>query len=226
MTPFTAFRNQFQPQEVAIYELEAELDINHSPSDITSTPSDREPHLGLSSGGNLNKERTIEIAEISLIHHQEEAAEDNNNSANDANENASDSDEEDSINGAEESEEEEESDSLEILFEVDKESEDSDDKEESEDSMSSSLNHQGTGTGGRERSGRSVRTSTPAPNQPLTYTLNGITVSFSSPIPPTNVIHNVGVVYPRMSRPAYGSDAERKMVEAISKKLILEVQRK
>ena len=69
-TPFTAIRNQFQPQEVPIRELEAELEINHSPSDITSTPSDHKPHLGSSSGGNQNEERTIEITEINLIHHQ------------------------------------------------------------------------------------------------------------------------------------------------------------
>ena len=42
-------------------------------------------------------------------------------------------------------------------------------------------------------------------------------MSFSLPTPPTNAIHNVGVVYPRTSRPAHGSDAEQKMVEAISK---------
>ena len=72
------------------------MNINHSPSDITSTPSDREPHIGLSSRGNQNEERTIEIAEINLIHHQEEAAEDGIDSADDtnANDNASDAEEE------------------------------------------------------------------------------------------------------------------------------------
>ena len=44
--PFYAIYNQFQPQEVAIRELESELYINNDPSDIISTPSDREPHLG------------------------------------------------------------------------------------------------------------------------------------------------------------------------------------
>ena len=43
-------------------------------------------------------------------------------------------------------------------------------------------------------------------------------MSFSSPNPPTNAIHNVGVVYSRLSRPTHESDAERKMVEAIRKK--------
>ena len=81
--------------------------------------------------------------------------------------------------------------------------------------MSSSLNRQGTG--GRGRNGRSDRTNIPTPNQPLTYTLNGITVNFASPTPITNAIHNVGVVYSGTSRPAHGSDAERKMVKAISK---------
>ena len=42
-------------------------------------------------------------------------------------------------------------------------------------------------------------------------------MSFLSPTPPTNAIHNVGVVYSRLSRPAHGSDAERKIIEAISK---------
>ena len=51
----------------------------------------------------------------------------------------------------------------------------------------------------------------------MTYTLNGITVRFQSSTQPTNAIHNVGVVYSRLSRPAHGSDAERKMVDAISK---------
>ena len=51
------------------------MDINHSLIEITSTPSDREPHLGLSSRGNQNKERTIEINKIYLIHHQEEEEE-------------------------------------------------------------------------------------------------------------------------------------------------------
>ena len=83
--------------------------------------------------------------------------------------------------------------------------------------MSSSLYRQGTGTNGQQKSGRSVQTSTPTPNQSLTYTLNSITVRFLSPTPPTNAIHNVGDVYSRMSRLAHGSDAERKMVEAISK---------
>ena len=54
-TPFTTIPNQLQPQEVTIRELERELNINHSPSGITSTPSDREPCIGLSSGGNQNK---------------------------------------------------------------------------------------------------------------------------------------------------------------------------
>ena len=67
--------------------LEAKFDINHSPNDITSTLSDREPCLGLSSRGNQNKKRTIEIAEINLIHHQEAAAEDDIDSADDNNEN-------------------------------------------------------------------------------------------------------------------------------------------
>ena len=69
----------------------------------------------------------------------------------------------------------------------------------------------------RRRSGRTVRTSTPTQNHPLTYTLNGITISFSSPTPPTNAMHNVGVVYSRLYHPVYGSDAEIKMVKAISK---------
>ena len=228
MTPYNAILNQSQPQEVAICELEAELDCNHSPSDITSTLIDCEDHLGSSSRGNQNEER-IEINEINLIHHQEE----------------------------EEDEEEEEKQKKTILIgltptitlkkkrknqkriqmrrkkkvkrkkkvthqrfyfeeeeasEVDEESEDSNDEEESEDCISSSLNRRGTI--GQERSGR---TSRPNLNQPLTYTLNGITVSFASPTPPTNAIHNVGVVYSRTSRPAHGSDAERKMIEAISK---------
>ena len=42
-------------------------------------------------------------------------------------------------------------------------------------------------------------------------------MSFSSPTPPTKAINNVGVVYSGLARPAYCSDAERKMVEAISK---------
>ena len=56
LTSFTAICNQFQPQEVVIRDFEAELDINNSSSDITITPSDREPHLGLSSGENHNEE--------------------------------------------------------------------------------------------------------------------------------------------------------------------------
>ena len=86
------------------------------------------------------------------------------------NENASEEEEESEKDS---DKEEEESDSSEILFkEVDKEIEDSDDEEESKDSMSSSLNCRRSG--GRERSGRSVRTSRPTHNQPLTYTVNGI----------------------------------------------------
>ena len=54
-TLFTAIRNQLKLQEVTIRELQAELNINHSPNDITSTPSDREPHIGSSSGGNQNQ---------------------------------------------------------------------------------------------------------------------------------------------------------------------------
>ena len=50
--PYNAIRNQFKPKEVAIRELEAELDINHSPSDITSNPSDCEPHPGSTSKRN------------------------------------------------------------------------------------------------------------------------------------------------------------------------------
>ena len=167
LTPFTAIHNQLQPQEVIIRDLERELNINHS--DITSTPSDREPHIGASSGGNHNEdneeneERTIGIAEINLVHHQEEVAEDNIDSTNDTNANEEDSEEEEDsdkedLNEEEvESEEEDDSDSPEILFgaedarKIDEESEDSD-NEESEDSMSSSLNCQGTGTNGRQRS--------------------------------------------------------------------------
>ena len=51
----------------------------------------------------------------------------------------------------------------------------------------------------------------------MTYTLNGVTVSFTLPTLPTTIINNVGVVYSRTSRPAHGSDAERKMVDAIGK---------
>ena len=71
LTSFTAICNQFQPQEVVIRDFEAELDINNSSSDITITPSDREPHLGLSSGENHNEERIIGINEINRIHQQE-----------------------------------------------------------------------------------------------------------------------------------------------------------
>ena len=60
LTTYKAIRNQFQPQKVAIRELESKLTINNSPSYITSTPSDREPHFGPSNGKNQNKER-IEI---------------------------------------------------------------------------------------------------------------------------------------------------------------------
>ena len=60
------------------------------------------------------------------------------------------------------------------------------------------------------RNGQSVQTHAPPFNQPLTYTLNGITMSFSSSTPPTNAIHNVGVVYSRLSNPVYGSDADDK----------------
>ena len=56
LTPYNAIHNQLQPQEVAICELKSELNINNSPSDITSTPSDRELHLGSSNRGNQNKE--------------------------------------------------------------------------------------------------------------------------------------------------------------------------
>ena len=73
-TPYNIIHNQFQPQEVAICELESELNINNSPSDITSTPNDHEPHLGSSNGGNQNEER-IEINEVNLIYHQEEEGE-------------------------------------------------------------------------------------------------------------------------------------------------------
>ena len=84
--------------------------------------------------------------------------------------------------------------------------------------MLSLLNCQRTGGRGRSgRSGSSVRTSRPTPNQPLTYTINGITVSFTSPTPPTNAIHNVVVVCSRTARSTHCSDAERKMVKAIIK---------
>ena len=83
--------------------------------------------------------------------------------------------------------------------------------------MLSLLNRRGTGTGGGERSGRSVRINRPTSNQPLVYTLNGITVSFPLPIPSTNAIHNVVVVYSCMSRPAHGSDAERKWLKLLAK---------
>ena len=52
LTTFTAIRNQLQPQDVIIRDLERDLYINHSPSDITSTPSDCELHIGSSSEGN------------------------------------------------------------------------------------------------------------------------------------------------------------------------------
>ena len=137
-TPFTTIHNQFQPLELAIRELEAELDINHSPSDITSATSEYGPYVGSSSKGNKNKKRTIEIAKINLIHHQKEAAKDDINSADDANEITSEDKEysvkEDSNEAEEVNEEEEESASSETLFEeevaseADKESEDSDNK--------------------------------------------------------------------------------------------------
>ena len=94
-TPFTTIHNQLKQQEVTICELKSEVNINNSSSDIISTPpSDREPHIGLSSGGNQNKEneeRTIRIAEMNLNHHHEEVAEDNIDSANDTNANKEDS---------------------------------------------------------------------------------------------------------------------------------------
>ena len=52
LTHYNAIRRQFQPYEVAIRELESELNINNSPSNITSTPNDHELHLGSSNGGN------------------------------------------------------------------------------------------------------------------------------------------------------------------------------
>ena len=52
---------------------------------------------------------------------------------------------------------------------------------------------------------------------PLSYTLNGLTINFDSVTPTTNAVHNVGVVYSRMTRPAHGSEAEQKMIEAIGK---------
>ena len=51
-TSFTIIHNQLLPQYVIICNLERKLDVNHSPSDIISTPSEPEPHIGLSSGGN------------------------------------------------------------------------------------------------------------------------------------------------------------------------------
>ena len=139
---------------------------------------------------------------------------DNIDSADDANVNASEDEEDsdkDNLNEEkEESEEETESSSSEILLK-EEENEDSDNEEESEDSMSSSLNHQGTGTGGQGRSGRSDQTRTLVPKQSLTYTLNGISLSFSPSTSPITAIHNVGVVYTRTSRPAHGSDGEKKI---------------
>ena len=131
-TPFTAICNQLLPQDVLIRYLERELDINHSPipSDITSTPSDREPHIGLSSGGHQNEEnedneeRPIGIAEIN-----EEASKDNIDSADDTNANEEEAESEENNNSdssekdsSEEAESEEENDSdlseasSEILF--------------------------------------------------------------------------------------------------------------
>ena len=57
-TPFTAIRNQLLSQDVIIRNLERELDINHSPapSDITSTPSDREPQT-IAGDQTINEQR-------------------------------------------------------------------------------------------------------------------------------------------------------------------------
>ena len=44
-----------------------------------------------------------------------------------------------------------------------------------------------------------------------------VTVNFTLTIPLMNILHNMGVVYSCPSCPAYGSDAGRKMAEAIGK---------
>ena len=114
-TPFTAIHNQLLPQEVIFRDLERELDVNHSPSGITSTPSDHEPHIGSSSGGHQNgenEERHIRITEINLVHHQEEVSEDNIDSADDTNANKKEAEceEENDSDSSEEAESEEKSD--------------------------------------------------------------------------------------------------------------------
>ena len=220
LTPFTAICNQLLPQDIIICNLERELDINQSPAhiDITSTPSDREPRTG-EGDQNINKdneERLRLIPEINLVHHQEE---DDNTNENEEDVESEESEEENDRD--QDSSEEANSDS--------EEGNDSDDSEEGNDSDSSATSSEipyaseiadsmsSSSSNDRRQTGRSVRTRTPPSNQPLTYTLNGITVRFQSSTPPTNAIHNVGVVYSRLSRPAHGSDAERKMVDAISK---------
>ena len=123
-TSFTTICNQPQPQEVILCDLELKLTINHSPSDTTSTHSDRELHISLSSGGNWNKiieenvERTIGIAEINLVHHQEEVSETNIDSSNNinANDKGSDSKEEDLNREETESEEKNNNDSSEFIW--------------------------------------------------------------------------------------------------------------
>ena len=57
LIPYNAICNQFQSQEVAIRELESELNINNSPSDVFSTLSNRELHLCLSNGEKPEQER-------------------------------------------------------------------------------------------------------------------------------------------------------------------------
>ena len=87
----------------------------------------------------------------------------------------------------------------------------------SSSSLSSTSNHQ---TGGRGRGGQKRRTRSTRGRRtdlPLIYTLTGLIVNFDSATPPTNASHNVGVVYSCTTRPTHGSEAERKMVEAIGK---------
>ena len=215
LTPYNTLCRQLQPQEATIRELEAKLNINNSPSDISSNPSDRDSNLGSSNRGNQNNKERVWIEEINLIQRQEEeeVKEDDTN----VNENASQGEEEvserDIDNDSESSEipfGEEASGDKEEASEV-KEVK-GEDEHKSQENMLSSSNRQTTGG-----QGRSARTSRTNPDQLLTYTLNSVTVSFALPTPPTNPLHNVGVVYSRTFRPAHGSDAEWKMVEAIGK---------
>ena len=69
----------------------------------------------------------------------------------------------------------------------------------------------------------------PATNQPtkkkkitaisnnITYKFNGLSMTYNEQKPTRNSVFKVGTVHHRESRPPSGSDAERKLTEALSK---------